>query len=306
MELRQLEYLVAVAEEASFTRAAGRVHISQSGVSAQVRQLEHELGAELIDRSGRAATLTLAGAAALVHAKEALAAAAALRQAVDDVNGLLRGQLTVGMVTACTITALFDALDGFHRGHPGVALTLVEASSAELTEQVRAGTLDLALVGAAGVLPEGLAALPIVSERVVAAVPAAHELSGRTEIALGDLVGQQLICMPPGTGIRAAFERSCAARNVAPAVTVEASAAATIAGLAARGLGVAILSQSMAAAFARDPENCLRAVPIEDAETQAILALVWRPSAAPAVVELLRHCRQAFGVTETVNAGGQP
>jgi DNA-binding transcriptional LysR family regulator len=293
MELRQLEYLVAVVEEASFTRAAGRVHISQSGVSAQVRQLEHELGAELIDRSGRAATLTPAGTAALGHAREALAAVAALRQAVDDVNGLLRGQLTVGMVTACTITALFDALDRFHRAHPGVALAVVEAGSAELAARVREGTLDLALIGAAGVPPEGLAALPIVTEHVVAVVPPGHELSGRARLTLSDLVGRQLICMPPGTGIRSAFDQSCAARNVAPAVTVEASAAATIADLAARGLGVAILSESMAAALAGD---ALAVVPIEDAGTPAILALAWRPSPAPAVAELLRHCRQAFGV----------
>ena len=69
MELRQLEYLIAVAEEANFTRAAERVHISQSGVSAQVRQLEQELGATLIDRSARTARLTEAGAAALPHAR---------------------------------------------------------------------------------------------------------------------------------------------------------------------------------------------------------------------------------------------
>ena len=65
MELRQLEYFVAVAEERNFTRAAERVHISQSGVSAQIRQLERELGAELFDRSARTATLTVAGKAAL-------------------------------------------------------------------------------------------------------------------------------------------------------------------------------------------------------------------------------------------------
>jgi len=109
MELRQLEYLVAVAEEANFTRAAQRVHISQSGVSAQIRQLEHDLGATLIDRSGRAATLTQAGEVAVKEAREILASAAALRQAVEEVTGLLGGRLTVGMVTACTITALFDA-----------------------------------------------------------------------------------------------------------------------------------------------------------------------------------------------------
>ena len=100
MDLRQLEYFVAVAEEANFTRAAERVHISQSGVSAQVRQLERELGADLIDRSTRTATLTAAGVAALAPARAALAAAASVRQAVDDVNELMRGRLAVAMVTA--------------------------------------------------------------------------------------------------------------------------------------------------------------------------------------------------------------
>ncbi len=150
MELRQLEYLVAVAEEANFTRAAERVHISQSGVSAQVRQLEQELGATLIDRSARTARLTEAGTAALPHARAALAAAGALRQAVDEVSGLVTGRLVVGMVTACTITGLFDALAGFHRAHPGVAVTLVEDNSAALLGRVRSGTADLALVGSGG------------------------------------------------------------------------------------------------------------------------------------------------------------
>src|ERR1700749_2491129 len=106
MELRQLEYLVAVAEEASFTRAAGRVHISQSGVSAQVRQLERELGATLIDRLSRSVRLTDAGTAALPQARAALAGGAAVPQSVDEVRGLVRGRLFFGMVTACTVTGL--------------------------------------------------------------------------------------------------------------------------------------------------------------------------------------------------------
>ncbi len=298
MELRQLQYLVAVAEEASFTRAAQRVHISQSGVSAQVRQLEHELGAELFDRSARAATLTRAGEAALGHAREALAAAAAMRQAVDDVNGLLRGRLTVGMVTACTITGLFDALDAFHRAHPGVVVTLLEHSSAELTAQVRAGAIDVALVGVAGEAPEGLAALPIVSERLVAAFPASGETAGRvhgvssgaSSLTLDDLTRLPLICMPAGTGIRTALDLACAARGLQVTVALEASAASVLADLAVRGLGVAILSESMAAAAA----DRLRAVPIDDCDTPALLALIWKPSPPAAVAELVRHCRRAF------------
>ncbi|HEX3961197.1 MAG TPA: LysR family transcriptional regulator [Trebonia sp.] len=292
MELRQLEYLVAVAEEASFTRAARRVHISQSGVSAQVRQLERELGAELFDRCGRTATPTQAGEAALVHARAALAAAAAMRQAVDDVTGLLRGQLTIGMVTACTITGLFDALDGFHRAHPGVALTLVEDSSAELAERARSGALDLALIGAAGALPEGLTVLPIVTERLVAAVPDSHSLADRARLTLAELSVFPLICMPRGTGIRAAFDQSCAACGVQPAISLEASAAAAVVDLTARGLGVAILSESMATAY----RDRLQALPIEDAGTPALLALAWKPSPSPAVAELIRHCRRAFSL----------
>src|ERR1022692_1262994 len=114
MELRQLEYFIAVAEEANFTRAAARVHISQSGISAQIRQLERDLGVMLFDRSGRCASLTTAGRAALEHARNALASVDAVRQAVDEVNGLIRGRLVVGMVTACTVTPLFDALAAFH------------------------------------------------------------------------------------------------------------------------------------------------------------------------------------------------
>src|SRR3954454_22487022 len=98
MELRQLEYFLAVAETANFTRAAERVHISQSGVSAQVRALEQELGQPLFDRSGKAVRLTDAGAAVLPHARAALAAGNAVREAVDELTGLVHGHVSVGMV----------------------------------------------------------------------------------------------------------------------------------------------------------------------------------------------------------------
>jgi DNA-binding transcriptional LysR family regulator len=291
MELRQLEYLVAVAEEANFTRAARRVHISQSGVSAQIRQLEHDLGATLIDRSGRTATLTDAGKAVLEHARTALAAAAAMRQAVDEVNGLLRGHLTVGMVTACTITALFDALAAFHRAHPGVTITLVEDGSVALTERVHSGTADVALIGAAGSAPRGLATLPLVSERLVAAVPMDHPgFPERNRLTLADLTAFPLVCMPQGTGIRAVFDQACAARGLTPDIALEASAPTAVADLAARGLGVAILSETIAAAH----RERLRALPIEDVESPALLALIWKPAPGPALGEFLRHCRSAF------------
>lgn len=285
VELRQLEYLVAVAEEASFTRAAERVHISQSGVSAQIRELERDLGATLIDR-GRTATLTDAGQAAVKHAREVLGATAALRQAVNEVSGLLTGHLTIGMVKSCTVTGLFEALAAFHAAHPGVTFTLAEDDSASLAERVQAGAADVALIGAPARETPSLPSLPVTTERLVAA---ASHLPERITMTLRALAGSPLICMPQGTGIRAVFDEACAARGLKLDIALEASAPGTAADLAARGLGIAILSESMAAAYPG-----LEARVIEDVDVPALLTLVWRPAPSPAAEAFLRCCRAAF------------
>ncbi|QXC62953.1 LysR family transcriptional regulator [Aquihabitans sp. G128] len=291
MELRQLEYLVAVAEEGGFTRAAERVHISQSGVSAQIRQLERELGADLFDRTSRSVALTGAGRAALEHARTVLASAQAVRQAVDDVGQVVRGRLVVGMVTGCTITPLFDALAAFHDDHPGVELALVEDTSDRLVDQVRSGALDLALVGVAGAAPSGLDGLTTISEPVVAAVPRDHALARRKRTTLAAVAAHPVVALPPGTGIRAAFDQACTAAGVSPTVALEASAPDAVADLAARGLGVAVLSASMVPADHPD----LVAVPITDARVPALLALTWKPTPGPALAALLRHTHRTFG-----------
>ncbi|MFF5103317.1 LysR family transcriptional regulator [Streptomyces sp. NPDC000134] len=296
MELRQLEYFVAVAEERNFTRAAERVRISQSGVSAQIRQLERELGAELFDRSARAVTLTVAGKAALEHARAALAAAGAMGQAVGEVTGLIRGRLTVGMVVGCTITPLFDALASFRRAHPGVEIALLEDNSDRLVDGVRAGALDLALVGTAGTTPDGLEAYTLVEDRLVVVVAEGHALAERPVIALRDVVAHPLVCMPSGTGLRAVLDRACAAQGLRPAIALEAGAAEAVAGLAARGLGVAVLSESMVGAG----HGRVTARTIDDVTTPALLSLVWRGAHGPAVRALLTHSRRAFTGTASV------
>jgi DNA-binding transcriptional LysR family regulator len=290
MELRQLEYVVAVAEEAGFTRAADRLHVSQPGISAQVRQLERELGAPLFDRSARTATLTAAGEAALEHARAALAAAAAVRTAVDEVLGVLRGRLVVGMVTACTVTPLFDALAAFRRAHPGIAISVLEDDSDHLVERVRAGTLDVALIGAAGDPPADLGALPILRERLVVAVPRPHPLLDLARVTLDEVNRHPLVCLPAGTGIRAVLDRACAARGVRAAVALQATAPGAVLDLAGRGLGVAVLSESMVAGHEGLPARL-----IDDVDDLALLGLVWGARPAPAVGAFLSHARHAFG-----------
>jgi DNA-binding transcriptional LysR family regulator len=234
--------------------------------------------------------LTTAGAAALDGARAVLVAVDAVRQAVDEVNGLLRGRLVVGMVTACTVTPLFDALAAFHLAHPGVEITLIEDNSDRLVERVRSGAADLALIGASGIAPLGPDALPIVSERLVAAVPLGHPLAGRARATLDEISAYPIVSLPKGTGVRAVFDQGCAAKGIRPDIALQASAPGAVADLAIRGLGVAILSESMAASH----HGRLKALAIDDIEIPAVLALIWATTKSPALRELLLHSRRAF------------
>jgi DNA-binding transcriptional LysR family regulator len=289
MELRQLEYFVAVAEEASFTRAAERVHVAQPGVSAQVRRLERELGQDLLDRSERAVRLTDVGAAVLPHARAALEAVAAARSAVDEMAGLVRGRVTVGMVTACTFRGLFDLLADFHRDHPGVEVLLAEDHSQHLLDAVRQGRLDLALVGLADPSPAGVELLVVADEPVVAAVAFDHALAGQPTIAVDALRDHPLISLPPGTGLRACLDEACARAGFEPPVALEASSPGVVAQLAAEGLGVAIVPESGAEPLGLHP------LPTEP-PMRGQLALAWRSSrpVSPAARALVAAARRSL------------
>jgi DNA-binding transcriptional LysR family regulator len=286
MELRQLAYVVAVAEEGSFTRAAAREHVAQPAVSAQVRRLEAELGQALFARGPGPVTPTAAGEAVLPLARAALAAAAGVRTAVDELAGLVRGRVAVGVVSSVT-PRLAGVLAGFHADHPEVEVTLVEGTSDALVQGVRAGRLDFALAGLAGDGPAGLAATTVTDERLVAAVAPDHRLARRRSVSLRALRDETLIALPSGTGGRAALERGFAAIGLAPRVTLEAGDPRVLMDLAGRGLGVAIVPESA-------PEE-LRVLALRPA-LRSRLDLVWRAAGAPspAARELLDRTRQAL------------
>ncbi|TFC14705.1 LysR family transcriptional regulator [Cryobacterium algoritolerans] len=284
MELRQLEYLVAVVEEASFTRAGERMLVSQSGISAQIRQLEREVGQQLLDRSGRAVQATQVGAAMLPFARAAIAAVVNARLAVDEVTNLIRGHARIGMVTACSIPVVFDLLAQFHDTYPGVSLTLTEDYSTALSEDVLKGHLDLALVGVAGKLPDGLASHVLVDDMLVAAVPQAHPLFSRSEIAFSQLEEYPIITMPRGTGIRSAFDDGCQRAGISPRITCAASTSDAIARLTVRGLGVAVLTESMVPEY-----EDLHAVTLTGSAPRSRLEFIWRAAGprAPAAQKLI-------------------
>ncbi len=289
MELHQLEYFVAVAEEASFTRAASRVHVAQPGVSAQVRRLESELGQQLLDRSGRSVRLTEVGSAVLPFARAALDAVANARLAVDDLAGLVRGQVTVGLVSGCALPVLAELLAGFHDRHPGVAIALVEDNSDRLVERLRDGRLDLALIGWAKQTPADIDSVVLVDEELVAVVAPGHPLAsagaGGGAITLRQLRDLPLVSLPRGTGVRAALDAACAAAGFTPRIVFEASALPMVVELAGRGLGLAVVLASIP-----NGPGILR---ITDPQLRSRLELAWpaAPSANPAARALIERAR---------------
>jgi DNA-binding transcriptional LysR family regulator len=286
MELRQLAYVVAVADEGSFTRAAVREHVAQPGVSAQVRRLERELGQPLFHRGPGPVTPTAAGEAVLPFARAAVAAAAGVRDAADEIAGLVRGRVALGVVPSVS-GRLAGALAGFRTDNPGVEITLVEGASDALLDAVLAGRLDVAVAGVAGATPSGLETATVADEHLVAAVHRDHRLAARRSVTVRQLRDDPLIALPRGTGGRIALERGFAAAGLAPRVALEAGDPRVLMDLARRGLGVAIVPASA-------PEG-LHALEIRP-RLRSRLELAWRPGAhaSPAARELVARLRASL------------
>ncbi|MFI2075666.1 LysR family transcriptional regulator [Streptomyces triculaminicus] len=299
MELRQLRYFVAVVDEGGFTRAAARLHLAQPGLSAQIRQLEQELGQPLLDRSHRSVTLTETGRAVLPYARAALAAADAVRQTVDAYTGLLRGRVSLGLVSGATGNAFDIAsfLADFHDAHPALEVALTEDTSERMQAALLAGELDIALLGPTDeVPPAGLSLQTVIDAPLAVAVAPGDPLLGpadRTSIPLAELRDRALICLPRGTGVRAALERACVQAGFRPRVTFEAAAPRVLAQLAARGLGLAVLPTGEDGSAS---DGQLRTLTITRPGIRARVALAWRSTgpASPAARALLDALRGAL------------
>jgi DNA-binding transcriptional LysR family regulator len=246
MELRQLETLVAVAEEGSFTRAARRLNIVQSAVSAAIRTLERELDSRLFERTTHRVALTDAGAALLPEARRTLAAAAAAREAVDQVRGGLRGTVTLGTLQAQAMRAvtLAELIAAFREQHPDVEVRLRQAGSLETALAVRDGRLDLALVGIGGRGPAGVELVRLAREPMQLVCSTAHPLARRSFVALDMLVDEPFAELPQGWGTTVATDAAFAAVGLRRTIAYEINDTASIFDFVRHGLAVAIMAPS--------------------------------------------------------------
>jgi DNA-binding transcriptional LysR family regulator len=296
IELRHLRYFVAVAEERHVTRAAQRLGIQQPPLSQQIRALEDEIGTALLRRLPRGVELTDAGRVFLGEARIALDQVAHAVEAARRAARGEQGQLAIGYSSSAAFHPLIPAVvRTFRQAAPDVALKLEESGTAELVAALQRQQLDVAFLRVPVGETSGLTIEPLVSERMLVALPAQHALASRrptTGVALADLADETFILYrrPTGPGLYDAIIGACRAAGFSPRIGQEAPRLLSTLSLVAAGLGVSIIPASMR----RLDTEGIAYLPLSDApELVAPLHLAYRSGdVSGAARRLIEQVRQ--------------
>jgi DNA-binding transcriptional LysR family regulator len=245
MELRALEYFVAVAEERSFTRAAARCHIAQPSISQQIAALERELGEPLFTRTPRGIILSAGGDTLLPYARRCLALLAEARSEFVSRARLLTGKLSIGTVTGIEYTPVPDALGAFHSRYPGVEVAVSEGTSAPLLAMVRQGLLNVAVIAEPiEPLPPGLCSERFHSGELVAVYDAERFQLPEGPVPLPCLAEHSLIGYTVTSGLRPLIDAAFAAAGLRPMLAYTANDVRLQVAFAKQGVGIAIAAST--------------------------------------------------------------
>ncbi|GAA1231570.1 DNA-binding transcriptional LysR family regulator [Microbacterium phyllosphaerae] len=251
MELRQLRYFMAVADELHFGRAARRLHMSQPPLSVQVGRLEREVGVPLFDRSTRRVTLTPAGRHLQERARRILDEVDAVRGEMRDYVDGLAGQLTAGFVSSANYTVLPEVVRLFRSRRDRVTLSLVPLTSGEQIDRLRDGTLDVGLVRDESALSDArapeLITEVVFEERLVMCVPVTHGLASRAEVTAAEILEVPMIAYPRSV-MPGYVDRVHEVLGITPGamrIAEEVVHQETALGFVAAGVGASILPESV-------------------------------------------------------------
>ncbi|MFJ8661245.1 LysR family transcriptional regulator [Streptomyces sp. NPDC093795] len=259
MELRHLQHFVAVAEDRHFTRAAERLMVSQSGLSASIRALERELRAPLFVRTTRRVTLTEAGRALLVEAERILAQVRAAHEAVAAVQGVLRGTLALGTEQCIAGVRTPGLLAAFRRRHPDVEIRLRQSGSPDLAEEVVAGRLDLAFAYRTRADSDQLRSVSLAAEPMTLLCHPEHPLAtAGPALSPEDVAGEVFVDFHPDWGPRQATDAAFAAAGVRRTVALEVNDVHSLLDLVDENLGVAAVPHHF-----RHKREALSAIPLK-------------------------------------------
>jgi DNA-binding transcriptional LysR family regulator len=285
VELRQLEYFIAVASEMNFSRAAQRVHVVQSALSTSVSKLEKELGVELFDRSRQQIRITPAGELFREHAREVIQTARVARDSVSEYRGALSGTVELGSLISFGAVDVPKVLGEFHRNYPFVRIRLRHTSSGSMKylSSIADGSLDLAFISAPDRFPTNVEMRLLSREPMLFVCRPDHPLAQRDRVGIAELVAEDLIGLPSEFGLQRIVEDAFATAGLTPHIPYEAIVDYRVsANLVRHGLGTMFMPASDASRF-----TDLRAVPLRPAvDWRIYLAMAANGQLAPASAKL--------------------
>ncbi|WP_116043337.1 LysR family transcriptional regulator [Amycolatopsis palatopharyngis] len=297
MELRHLRYVIAIAEELHFGRAAERLRVAQPSLSRQVRQLERDLGVQLFARTSRRVELTPAGIAFVAAARHTLAAAEESRTAARQAAAGVVGTAVLGFVASAAVDILPRVVPAHRSARSQVRLSLREMTTEEQVPALLDGEIDVGI----GRDLEPLDELRIESlhrEPLIAALPQDHHLHHRRRLSMADLRGSPFVTLPRQRVPRAWDKtlQMCRQAGFVPSFTQEANQFVTLLALVAAGLGVAVVPASVRPLRQRG----VRYVPLKDLDAWTEITIAARANEThPTALDLYRLLHDAAGAHET-------
>jgi DNA-binding transcriptional LysR family regulator len=242
MELRQLRYLLAIAEEGQFTAAAAREHVAQPALSKQIRRLEAEVDARLFRRGPKGSVLTPAGELLAERARRALAEIEAAEEELADLAGLRAGRVSIGAMQTLGPFDLTALLARFHERYPDIELVVREELSTGLEELLHSDQIDLAFLSLTDHSSvKGLELQELGTEELAAVLPPGHPCESRQRLPFSALRDDGFISFSEGAALREMLFEAAAAAGFRPRILVESTEIPRIRTMVSRGLGVALL-----------------------------------------------------------------
>ena len=278
IELRHLQYFLAVAEEQHFGRAAARLGIAQPPLSQQIQRLEAALDVKLFDRTRRRTTLTAAGRALAARAPAVLEAAASLREDVREAARGRAGVLRIGAGASASLGVVPEMIARFRARYPDVVVRLDDRAAVPHAERLRQRLIDIALLRSP---VSGMRVTVVREERLLAVVPSTHRLARRRSVRLAELRDEPFVFIPRESApeFHDAVQAEFARAGFIACVVAQATEWATVASMVAAGMGVTVAPTSVATM----PRAGTSYVQLRDADVRVRLLAVSRDEDAPLV-----------------------
>jgi DNA-binding transcriptional LysR family regulator len=301
VDLSQLEMLVAVAQEKSFSRAADRVHRTQSAVSQAVQRLEDEIGSSLFDRSSRSGTLTDAGRVLYEYALQMLNLRREARAAIQEVGSLRRGKITIA-ANEYTVLHLLPVLETYRARHPHIAVAIKRSLASQIPSEILSREAEIGIVTYRPEQP-ALTVVPVAKDEIALLVAPGHPLAGRTSVSLRELGAESFLSHNVRSPYRERVVRTFERHRTPFHISMELPTLEAVRRLVVAGLGVALMPRR--AADAEIARGEIVAVGVREMRFERPVHLVYRTKGlSHAALAFVQCARELFRASEEGPAHG--